>query len=173
MDLESLCAAQGLSKKSFDSVFTEYLRTDQPELLFCGGNVKVPENMIKLIHDMIITNELKIRNSHLNITIRTIERLHPGLTMRFIVDELQKDPFSLPIRFRLRTILLAVVAESTDLEPFREFISRFPALAANCYDDILKILEKDYAMDEFKKRSIELGEAIAQLLKAFINRIRQ
>ncbi|GMT13273.1 hypothetical protein PFISCL1PPCAC_4570, partial [Pristionchus fissidentatus] len=116
---------------------------------------------------LIITNELKIRNSHLEKVILIIEKYHPGLVMQFVVEEVERNLFSLPIRFRLATIITAVFFESKNANEIRYFVARHPALSAECYDPIIKILERRYADTEHEKRREDQRVAVAQLLAKF------
>ncbi|GMT14256.1 hypothetical protein PFISCL1PPCAC_5553, partial [Pristionchus fissidentatus] len=161
------CAGMYLLNISFDVVFVHYLRTGNSDSLFCFDNAKDPAEIKRFLHEMIITNELKIRNSHLKETIESIERIHPRLTMQFVIEELQKNPFSLPIRLRLSTIIDAVYDISEKVEEIRDFVARYPSLSAENYDTIIKLLEKKYVDAEYERRREEQRVAVAQLMAKF------
>ncbi|GMT13269.1 hypothetical protein PFISCL1PPCAC_4566 [Pristionchus fissidentatus] len=116
---------------------------------------------------MIITNELKIQNSHLKVVILIVEKYPPGLVMKFVVEELERNPFSLPIRLRLASILKTVFFEPKDVHEIRDLVVKYPALAAECYDPIIKLLERKYAYTEHERRLDEQRAVVAQLLTKF------
>ncbi|GMR35917.1 hypothetical protein PMAYCL1PPCAC_06112, partial [Pristionchus mayeri] len=120
----------------------------------------------RLLHEKIITDELKIRSIQLIKVIASIEKLHPGATMEFVMEELERDPSSLPLRLRMDDIIVAVYHRGeSDLTKLHEFIQQYPFIVAENYDTTLRILEKLYLKKSFGEIDKQLTNAIETSLE--------
>ncbi|GMR62084.1 hypothetical protein PMAYCL1PPCAC_32279, partial [Pristionchus mayeri] len=132
-------------------------------ILMCSHETENREKMKDLLYRKIITDELKLPNTGLGSNlVGLIEHKHPGATMEFVTEQLEKDPTSLPLRFKIMTIIEYLYdAKGTeqgteaDLSALHNLIRQHPSIAAENYDVIVKILETQYVKDGHAKKDIE------------------
>ncbi|GMR60752.1 hypothetical protein PMAYCL1PPCAC_30947 [Pristionchus mayeri] len=166
-------------------LFMEYLRTNDVHILKCSVEVNDRQKMKEILHQKIISDELKLRNSQLPYLITIMEIYHPGVAMEFALEELQKNPCensqfrinfllitferrsSLPLRLKMHYIIRMVYLRNVDIDIsiLHEFVRHYPSIVAENYDTILKALERQYVLNEYKNRTIELQEIIKKLVK--------
>ncbi|GMS83964.1 hypothetical protein PENTCL1PPCAC_6139, partial [Pristionchus entomophagus] len=139
-----------VANKTKEELMDMYLVKNDIRYLLCDRALVIKVNAKRFLHELLVSNDLPIRNKDVDIVAKQVNNLHSGILLEFLTEE-NRNIDSLGVKV-CEAIVEISMSEDGAVEKLHNIVRVNPSFAANFYHMFTSIFEKDYIQREMKKR---------------------